>query len=109
MIDDDLRAEGDARELSRAIQDLRKQAELSLDDRIEVWLAAPAAVREALAPHLARVAGDTLADGIRAAEALPDGETGAEVPLTGGTVQVTLRRSDPPARPGASDASGSEP
>ncbi len=35
---DDLRAEGDARELTRALQDLRRQAELDLDARIEVWL-----------------------------------------------------------------------
>ena len=33
-----LLAEGDARELQRAIQDLRREAELDLDDRIEVWL-----------------------------------------------------------------------
>ena len=35
---DDLRAEGDARELQRAIQDLRKDAGLALDDRIELWV-----------------------------------------------------------------------
>ena len=34
----ELRAEGDARELQRAIQDLRRDAELALDDRIEVWV-----------------------------------------------------------------------
>ena len=39
---DDLRAEGDARELTRALQDLRRQAELALDARIEVWLEADA-------------------------------------------------------------------
>ena len=35
---DELRAEGDARELQRAIQDLRKDAGLALDDRIELWV-----------------------------------------------------------------------
>src|SRR6185503_133129 len=35
---DELRAEGDARELQRAIQDLRKDAGLALDDRIELWI-----------------------------------------------------------------------
>ena len=39
----ELLAEGDARELQRAIQDLRKDAGLALDDRIEVWLDADAA------------------------------------------------------------------
>ena len=34
----ELRAEGDARELQRAIQDLRKEAGLDLDDRIELWV-----------------------------------------------------------------------
>ena len=34
----ELLAEGDARELQRAIQDLRREAELDLDARIEVWV-----------------------------------------------------------------------
>ena len=34
----DLRAEGDARELQRAMQDLRREANLELADRIEAWL-----------------------------------------------------------------------
>ena len=34
----ELRAEGDARELQRAIQDLRKEAGLDLDERIELWV-----------------------------------------------------------------------
>ena len=46
----ELRAEGDARELQRAIQDLRKEAGLDLDDRIELWVDG---LRPALEPHLA--------------------------------------------------------
>ena len=38
----ELRAEGDARELTRAVQDLRKQAELALDARIRLFLDGPA-------------------------------------------------------------------
>ena len=34
----ELRAEGDARELQRAVQDLRKDADLDLDARIELWI-----------------------------------------------------------------------
>ena len=34
----ELRAEGDARELQRAIQDLRRDAELALDGHIELWI-----------------------------------------------------------------------
>ena len=55
----ELRAEGDARELQRAIQDLRKEAGLDLDARIELWVdGLPAEVE----PYLAPVAEDTLAD-----------------------------------------------
>ncbi len=53
----ELRAEGDARELQRAIQDLRKDAGLDLDARIELWVVGlPASVE----PHLAAVARETL-------------------------------------------------
>ena len=60
----ELRAEGDARELTRAVQDLRKQAELALDARIELWLDGPPRRSTPLRPHLAAVAADTLADGV---------------------------------------------
>ncbi len=33
-------AEGDARELQRAVQDLRKDADLALDDRVDLWVGA---------------------------------------------------------------------
>ena len=72
-LDDDLRAEGDARELARAIQDLRKQAGLELDDAIELWLFAPAAALDRLAPYLGRVAEDTLAE--RVAHDEPSADT----------------------------------
>ena len=54
-------AEGDARELQRAIQDLRKDAGLDLDARIRLWVdGLPAEVE----PHLADVARETLADDV---------------------------------------------
>ena len=37
----ELVAEGDARELARAIQDLRREASLELDDRIDLWVGIP--------------------------------------------------------------------
>jgi isoleucyl-tRNA synthetase len=91
VIDESLRAEGDAREISRAVQELRKQAELSLDDRIEVWLATPSAVRDALGPYLDAVASDTLADAIRHVETLPAEISGTEVVLSGGPAHVAVR------------------
>jgi isoleucyl-tRNA synthetase len=83
-----LRAEGDARELARAVQDLRKEAELDLDDRIVLWV-------EGLAPdvdaHLESVATDTLVDEIRR-EAPPAGIPAAAVRLDAGEARIAVRR-----------------
>jgi len=92
---DDLRAEGDARELTRALQDLRRQSELDLDARIEVWLAADDTVVSRLAPHLAGVARDVLADTIHDAAA-PDGLPVADVALDAGVARIALRESRAP-------------
>ncbi len=87
----ELVAEGDARELQRAIQDLRKEAGLALDDRIEVWVdGLPPVVEE----HLRPVAVETLADAIVA------GRPGADDPaivrgsvdLSAGPVELAIRR-----------------
>jgi isoleucyl-tRNA synthetase len=92
---DDLRAEGDARELQRAIQDLRKDAGLALDDRIELWVEGLA---DDVAAHLPSVADETLADAVHRT-APPDGaaEVTAEVSLTAGTATIALRRTGGPA------------
>ena len=82
-----LRAEGDAREIARAVQDLRREAGLELDDRIELWvLGAPPEV----AVHLPSVAADTLA--VLASGDIPSGAAQANVSLDGGTVTIALRR-----------------
>ena len=87
---DDLRAEGDARELQRAIQDLRKDAGLALDDRIEVWVDGLA---DDAAAHLDDVAEETLADTIHRGPA-PAGsaEASSEVALSRGSVTIALCR-----------------
>jgi isoleucyl-tRNA synthetase len=85
----ELRAEGDARELQRAIQDLRRDAELALDDRIELWVEGLAA---ALAPHLATVASETLADSVGAGAPAGEGYVRASVDLEDGPATITLRR-----------------
>jgi isoleucyl-tRNA synthetase len=89
----ELLAEGDAREVTRAIQDLRKQAELALDDRIELWLDADDLTLAALEPHLAAIAQDTFADVIHrdGAVALPDDAASVEVGLDSTTLRVSLR------------------
>ena len=92
VITPELRAEGDARELSRAIQDLRKEAELDLDARITLWVADIGAEVE---PHLAVVAADTLADEIRR-DTPPAGVPVATVRLDSGVARIALRAIDGP-------------
>jgi isoleucyl-tRNA synthetase len=91
----ELRAEGDARELQRAIQDLRKEAGLDLDARIELWVdGLPAEVE----PHLASVARETLADRVtRDVPAEGAGATTGSVELTNGTAIVGVREIAGPA------------
>jgi isoleucyl-tRNA synthetase len=87
---DDLRAEGDARELQRAIQDLRKDAGLALDDRIELWVDG---LDGGAARHLPSVAAETLADAVHdGAPPSADGTTTGSVQLDGGAVSVAIRR-----------------
>ncbi|HKG56340.1 MAG TPA: DUF5915 domain-containing protein, partial [Candidatus Limnocylindrales bacterium] len=85
----ELRAEGDARELQRAIQDLRKDAGLALDDRIDLWLAG---VPSDVAAHAAAIAAETLAESVEL-NGPADGEATARgsVALDGGTVAIALR------------------
>ena len=85
----ELLAEGDAREITRAVQELRKQAELSLDARIELFIDGPEAVVGTLEPHLAAVASDTLADAV-ILTAATTGAPAVEVEVEGGTVAVAI-------------------
>ncbi|CAN5843337.1 isoleucine--tRNA ligase [soil metagenome] len=60
-LDDDLRAEGLAREFVRAVNDLRKRRDLQLDDRIVLRVAAPGLVATALSAHRDTIAAEVLA------------------------------------------------
>jgi isoleucyl-tRNA synthetase len=95
-IDDALRAEGDARELVRAVQDLRKQIGLELDDTIDLWLFGPADVLVPLEPYLHSVAGDTLAGEVHREPAPSDAPTVAQE-VNGGEVKISIRRTESPA------------
>jgi isoleucyl-tRNA synthetase len=88
---DDLRAEGDARELSRAIQELRKEAGLALDDRIDLWLETPDGAIAALEPFLDGVATDVLAEEVRRAAPPPDARA-TELDLSVGRVRAGVLR-----------------
>jgi isoleucyl-tRNA synthetase len=60
-IDDDLRAEGQAREIVHAVQNARKSAGLEVEDRIELALAGDPALIAAAAAHRDYLTGETLA------------------------------------------------
>jgi isoleucyl-tRNA synthetase len=89
-ITDELRAEGDARELTRAIQDLRRSAGLALDARIEVTVEVASRGWARLEPHLGAVARDTLADAIALGTLDGSGPVG-ELELDGATARIGLR------------------
>ena len=59
-LDDALVREGLARELVRAVQEARKQANLNVSDRIELSIEGSAAVAEALAEHGEYIKSETL-------------------------------------------------
>jgi isoleucyl-tRNA synthetase len=84
----ELRAEGDARELQRAIQDLRKEAGLELDDRIELSVAG---LVPDVAAFLATVAGEVLADSFAEGDGAADAYR-ATVQLEAGPATIALRR-----------------
>jgi isoleucyl-tRNA synthetase len=82
-----LRAEGDAREIQRAVQDLRRDAGLELDDRIDLWIAG---VDGAVSQHLKSVAEETL--GVLVPGDPPTDATSGEVRLESGVARIGLRR-----------------
>ncbi|MFL5725669.1 MAG: DUF5915 domain-containing protein, partial [Chloroflexota bacterium] len=86
----DLVAEGDARELQRAIQDLRKDAGLALDDRIDVWVdGAP----DIVAAYLEGIGAEVLADSV--VRSSPDGaapDAHVRLDLAAGPIEVWIRR-----------------
>ncbi len=88
---DALRAEGDARELQRAIQDLRRDAGLELDDRIALWIDGLA---DGVALYLDGVAAETLAASVRLEAPPASGVTSGAVRLESGPVTVAPRRAD---------------
>ena len=73
-LDDELRAEGLARELVNRIQRLRKDAGLEITDRIELAIAGPDSVREAVATHEVFIGGETLAERVVVKDAVSEGD-----------------------------------
>jgi isoleucyl-tRNA synthetase len=83
-IDEDLRAEGLAREVVRAINDLRKREDLDLADRIELTIGAEGPIGAAIDRHAGWIAGEVLATALERGEPA-DGE---EAPVADGSIRV---------------------
>jgi len=93
----ELLAEGDARELARAVQELRKQAGLARDARIGLVIEADPEAEARLRPHLAALAADILADRVevvRSSSARPNAIAQETVQLSSGRLTVRLERTD---------------
>jgi isoleucyl-tRNA synthetase len=85
----ELRGEGLARDLVRAVQDLRKAADLAVNDRIELAVKAEGALAEAVAAHRDYLLGETLATALHRA---PQGDGyDARVEVDGQEVRLWLR------------------
>jgi isoleucyl-tRNA synthetase len=87
----ELVAEGDARELQRAVQDLRKQAGLELDDLVELWLAAGSDVLAPVEPFLVRLAEEVHAHDVRRSAVPPDALAITQA-ISTGEVTIAIRR-----------------
>jgi isoleucyl-tRNA synthetase len=88
-----LLAEGTAREVVRAVQDLRKDSGLAVEDRIELWLSTDRdSIREALESYRAFISDEVLATSASIDGPLPQGLSTAEVTLDHGGVAIGLKR-----------------
>lgn len=85
-LDDDLRAEGTARELVRALNDARKSAGLQIADRILVTIDADEHLRQVIDAHRSTVAGEVLAT------AIDYGPGDRLIDLDGVAVGITITR-----------------
>jgi isoleucyl-tRNA synthetase len=90
-LDDDLLAEGRARELIRLVQDARKAAGLEVGDRIALAIATTGDVATAFATHRDAISSETLAAEASSGELAGDAFR-QEAVLDGVSVGVSLRR-----------------
>ncbi|OGO18943.1 MAG: isoleucine--tRNA ligase [Chloroflexi bacterium RBG_16_48_8] len=85
----DLIVEGLAREVVRRIQDLRKQADLSVDDRIRLQYSASPRLQEAIALHRNYIESETLAIAIYSSRN-PTGDAVIEHEFDGESLTIAL-------------------
>jgi isoleucyl-tRNA synthetase len=88
---DELKLEGLAREVVRRVQDMRKQADFRVDDRIGVGYRASATLERALGSFSEYVKAETLAAQLEAVEA-PAGEATGTFEFDGETIALSVSR-----------------
>lgn len=79
VVTPELAEEGVARDLVRAVQQLRRDSDLDVTDRIELTIGGAAEVLAAARTHEALIAGETLATSYTVAEEAPGGATEVQV------------------------------
>ncbi|MBN1878133.1 MAG: isoleucine--tRNA ligase [Anaerolineae bacterium] len=88
----ELEREGLAREIVRRVQDLRKQADYDLTDRIVVQYRAVGKLAEAMTAQAKVIAAEVLADVLEAVDT-PAGDVVTEVDVEGDAVVLAVKRS----------------
>jgi len=86
---EELELEGLAREVVRRIQDLRKQADLNVDDRIKIGYNASPRLREAIETNKGYLKAETLSVELSSSESL-SGEATAEHEFDGENLTISL-------------------
>lgn len=95
-LDDDLRSEGLAREVTRALNDLRKDAGLAIADRVTVSLAtSDATLHDALNQHAASIAPEVLATTFALVDAIDD-PSAVTLSIGEAPLRVAMARVDHP-------------
>jgi isoleucyl-tRNA synthetase len=86
VITPELEREGTARDFVRQVQQLRKDHDLDIQDRIQIGFSAGEAVSEAVAEWAVYIKAETLADSVEQSDAAPDGHS----PVTVGAAKATI-------------------
>ncbi len=90
---DALRREGLARELVSRVQRFRKESGLHVSDRITLWVAGPAALRDAVEAHRGWICDETLTLHLFIADAMsPDAPPGTTADFDGVPATLALRK-----------------
>ncbi|MFH1218507.1 MAG: isoleucine--tRNA ligase [Candidatus Peregrinibacteria bacterium] len=90
-ISDELRREGYARDMVRSIQDLRKEADYQVDDRICVWVKAEGDIGAAVTEFADYIMVETLADEIQQSGDM-EWDKEKEVEMNGVSVKIGVRK-----------------